>query len=107
MDDFRTLDDNTITRPVRGEIDLTTLDWDELDDAVVSAIKQKVGKAITRVIRETFEREPPQVYLAHQYSDVREDDPVLLHVSVPLGAREDEPPLFACSLETLVNDVIK
>src|SRR5215471_3750926 len=92
-----------------AEIDL--IDWGFAED------HPKRAAAMTKLLREEFKENPPQLDLPFEWSagerpsDGRGgrpvDNPLTIYLELPLGPTEDEHPTWQCTLGELIDHVIE
>lgn len=82
------------------DIDLTTWGW-------ASGYYSTFGRIATDVIRESFESNPPELYLSAQYTDHGDRHPLDIDMEVPLGEDTDSTPRWRFNLQDLIADVIE
>lgn len=97
-----------------AKIDLTTWDLDVArgSDPGTTALRDSIREAVTAVLRDTFERDPPDATLPFEYIDTDGlngppvTDPLAIRVGLPLGAEPDEFVHWQVSLSAMLDEVI-
>ena len=82
------------------DIDLSTWDW-------ASGYYTTFGRIASDVIRQEFEKNPPELYLSVQYRDHGDRHPLDIDMDLPLGENTDESPRWRFNLRDLVADLVE